>query len=199
MYNYLLTLHIISGSLSCIIGVIPLITKKGGTRHKFYGKIFHYSLVIASVSSIIISLMKGLEFLLLLGLFTVYMLVQGRRSLGLLRESPKVYDYVLSIMAIISGILLFIVSNGFLGTFGLLFIVFAIVDILKYQNYIKSNWMNNHIARMMGAYISSVTAFLVVNLSGELNQIFVWLSPTVIGTIIIIYFIRKLRSNLSRV
>ncbi|MDC1068116.1 hypothetical protein OAQ99_03035 [Candidatus Kapabacteria bacterium] len=146
---------------------------------------------IVSISAISIAVMKQLQFLLLIGLFSSYMIFLGKRSFKIKKSHPKRVDYIISSVATVIGILLIVYSPGYLKIFGILLSIFALTDIKKYKNHKSCNWQNIHIARMIGAYISTVTAFLVVNLSGELNGLLLWLGPSVIGTAVIIYWSRK--------
>ncbi len=53
-----------------------------------------------------------------------------------------------------------------------------------------SYWFQNHISRMGGSYIATVTAFLVVNNPPYILGLVVWIAPGVIGGTII-NFIRR--------
>lgn len=46
---------------------------------------------------------------------------------------------------------------------------------------------------MIGALISSFTAFIVTGL--QLNEVIYWISPTIVGTIIIIYWSNKVEKR----
>ena len=60
------------------------------------------------------------------------------------------------------------------------------------ENY--KRWTMAHVGRMVGAYIASVTAFIVAGL-GYGGNITAWIFPTIIGTIYIIYWGRKLNKK----
>ena len=84
--------------------------------------------------------------------------------------------------------------------FGIVFVVFGFISLrfmyTDWQNYTgkakeKNYWLLAHLQRMTGAYIASLTAFLVVN--KILPGIIVWLLPTVILTPLIIVWTRKYR------
>ena len=76
--------------------------------------------------------------------------------------------------------------------FGLISINFARKDfiLLSGKESVKASWMRNHIIRMMGAMIASYTAFLVVNVKFQPNWV-LWLAPTLVGSVLITYFVRK--------
>jgi hypothetical protein len=62
----------------------------------------------------------------------------------------------------------------------------------KSKPFTKNQWLIRHITRMVPAYIATVTAFLVVNVSYEYPLV-IWLAPTVLFVPVIIYNIRKYR------
>ena len=57
----------------------------------------------------------------------------------------------------------------------------------------KNAWLISHIGRMIGALIASITAFLVVGL--HIGSVFIWISPTIIGTIYIIVWNRRIKKQ----
>ncbi|HLP32398.1 MAG TPA: hypothetical protein VK202_02935, partial [Bacteroidia bacterium] len=56
---------------------------------------------------------------------------------------------------------------------------------------IRKHRINTHLGNMSGAYIATVTAFLVVNVDFIQPGWLVWLFPSVIGVPFIFYQIRK--------
>ncbi|MBC7922645.1 MAG: hypothetical protein H7Z75_16310, partial [Ferruginibacter sp.] len=62
----------------------------------------------------------------------------------------------------------------------------------------RLDWLRMHIERMGGAYIATVTAFLVVNVRVE-PAFIPWLLPGLLGGFGIRYFVRKYALEKSRV
>ena len=60
------------------------------------------------------------------------------------------------------------------------------------------HWLLNHIARMTGSYIATLTAFFVVNNKGYFPELVVWLGPSIIGTFIIIRWRAYYRSKFKQ-
>jgi uncharacterized membrane protein YobD (UPF0266 family) len=86
-------------------------------------------------------------------------------------------------------------------TFGIVLIVFGMIGLLFVNNDIKAfrgrskekNFgLMIHIQRMMGAFIASLTAFLVVN-NTVLPNVVAWLLPTLCLVPLIVYWIRRWR------
>jgi ABC-type enterochelin transport system permease subunit len=57
----------------------------------------------------------------------------------------------------------------------------------------SSALMRDHIGKMSGSYIAAITAFLVNNVD-FLPPLVVWLSPTILGTMVIIRFSKPYRN-----
>lgn len=205
-FTILLLIHIVSGSIGLITGTINLIRKKGDKLHKNFGFFFLSEMLINGVSGLLMSLIHFNFFLLIVGVFSIYMVSTGQRYLSLKTISPiqkalKI-DWILSagmflfgVGFIIYGVLLLLSSNNF----GIVLLVFGFISIsMVYQdfkNYIGRNsnknfWLLVHIQRMMGSYIAAMTAFIVVN-NTILPGIVAWLLPTVIVTPLIFKWSRK--------
>ncbi|HNY54314.1 MAG TPA: hypothetical protein PKI86_01755, partial [Chitinophagales bacterium] len=118
-------------------------------------------------------------------------------------QKPILFDWIFAgcmllfgLVFIAFGIKLFLQQEKF----GIVFVVFGFISLrfvyTDWQNYTgkakeKNYWLLAHLQRMTGAYIASLTAFLVVN--KILPGIIVWLLPTVILTPLIIAWTRKYR------
>ncbi|WP_225321341.1 DUF2306 domain-containing protein [Rhizosphaericola mali] len=199
-------IHAIAGGVGLIAGLAALIAKKGSVIHKKSGVFFNYGMGISALLSLIIAKMPHHEnvFLFLIGIFTIYMLLVGTRALNF-KKNDDVKNIRLD--KIISGTMLFAaVCMVILGIklqqqhqagfvlylfFGLLSAYMAGRDFRFYKSPLlwRKKWLSNHIGKMVGAYIASVTAFLVAAL--RFTSISIWIIPTIIGTIYIIYWNRK--------
>ncbi|MES2478132.1 MAG: hypothetical protein V4561_03540 [Bacteroidota bacterium] len=201
LFNTLLAIHIIGGVTALLSGSIILLRKKGDKLHKRIGKIFAYSMLLSATVSLILSRIHPNDFLFIIGIFSIYLVGTGMRILRLKKlnkdQKPAIIDWILfATMALFA--LLFIAYAGVYFKSGNLFwivlLVFGLISILmlrsdwrtykgkiKYKNY----WLMLHLQRMTGAYIASLTAFLVVN-NTYLPSIVAWLLPTFILTPFII-------------
>jgi uncharacterized membrane protein len=208
LFSFLLVLHIAGGTAGLIAGSIAASVKKGGKLHRISGKIFFYGMLTASLSALTISWFPGHTsiFLFAVGGFTLYMISSGysivfaKRNAN--RVSPAVTDYLLAAFGFCFGLFLIILSATSIfakqifgvvpGVFGLICISFVVLDFrfLRGKQEIKKVWMAIHISRMMGALIASYTAFLVVNIHIR-QQWILWLLPTVLGGMLLRYFLQK--------
>ncbi len=71
-------------------------------------------------------------------------------------------------------------------------------DIIRQKEILKNQWLLRHISTMLGGYIATFTAFLVVNVSLESAPWLPWLLPTIIGTPLIAYWTRKYQPKKSK-
>lgn len=210
LFQVLISLHVAGGTAGLLSGTVSAASKKGSVTHKLSGKIFFWGMFSASIAALIISNLPEHNnlFLFAVGGFTLYMICSGYRIVYLKRltknsDHPISWlDYALSLFGLgFGGYLLYIgvklLTRG--QNFGIVPIVFGLICVnyarldyqfLKRKQSIKSVWMSNHIIRMMGAMIASYTAFLVVNIRME-PQWVLWLLPTMIGSGLIAYFMRK--------
>lgn len=210
LFTSLLILHIAGGSTGLLTGTIAAIVQKGSKPHLLSGKIFFWSMFVASVSALILSWLPGHEslFLFAVGGFTLYMILSGYRIVLLKRLAKTqkagfyLTDYLITIFGFSFTIFLLLMAvkglvhgNTFSivpGVFGLICLSYVALDIklLTGKTSVKQLWMYNHIVRMMGAMIASYTAFLVVNVHIDMQWI-LWLLPSLIGSIFISKFLKK--------
>lgn len=208
IFTILLIIHIIAGSIGLLTGTINIIKKKGDKVHKNVGKFFFYSMLINGFAGFIMSLIHRNDFLLIVAVFSIYMVATGQRFLSLKQlhkeQKPKVIDWVLTYTMLVFAFL-FITYGSYLlinkVNFGIVLLVFAVVsclmaikDIKVYKGNIKEKnyWLLLHIQRMVGSYIAALTAFIVVN-NHFLPGIVGWLLPTVIFTPLIVKWTKQYR------
>lgn len=206
----LIYIHAFFGGIGLITGMISIFVKKGSFKHKKTGKIFSISMIISSMISLMVARMPNHEnlFLFLIGIFTIYMILAGNRALTLRNKIKSKADWIdklvsgtmllTSICMLVIGIIGMVqkIDNSvlyiFFGGFG------AFMTIRDFQTFKtftekKNAWLINHLGRMIGALIASVTAFLVAGLN--IKALIVWILPTILGTVYIIYWSRKFKDS----
>ena len=154
------------------------------------------------------SLIHRNDFLLIVAVFSIYMVATGQRFLSLKQlhkeQKPKTIDWILTYTMLVFAFL-FITYGSYLlinkVNFGIVLLVFGVVsclmaikDIKVYKGNIKEKnyWLLLHIQRMVGSYIAALTAFIVVN-NHFLPGIVGWLLPTVIFTPLIVKWTKQYR------
>jgi hypothetical protein len=196
IFNLVLILHIISGTIGLLSGTIAMSLKKTGKLHKTIGKTFFYAMALVFVTSVYMSIVKNNLFLLMVGFFSFYTAATGYRilflkKLGQQKITPKLIDYIIGSTGILAGlamlvitVLIFIKGNMFgmvTLTFGSISTWMGYKDFakFKYPPIQKLHWLESHGMRMAGAYTATVTAFIVVNINSPWQWVF-WILPTFI-------------------
>lgn len=195
-------IHAALGGIALLAGLIAIISKKGQPIHKKSGIVFYYAMITSGASAIVIALMPKHEnpFLIAVGVFSLYFVIGGYRALRFKSMTSSIKnDKILSIIMLITGALMILLPlvisqsiNLVLLIFGIIGILFSLRDLKLYQNRerLKKGWLKLHLGKMLGGYISATTAFVVVN--GFFPGIYNWFIPSVIGTIYITYWMKKI-------
>lgn len=203
LFNTLLVFHIAGGSIGLLTGSIVMMLKKGDKNHVRLGNIYFYSLLLSAIVSFPMSFLHSNWFLFIVGVFTSYMLLTGKSYLDKRTSAEvKVTDWILAGTMLLFGL-------GFLGIgllnlfkgvyFGIVLIVFGAISLSfvlqDWANFtgrarVKNFWLTTHLQRMIGSYIASATAFIVVN-NHVIPGVIAWLLPTIVLTPLIGIWTKK--------
>jgi len=215
LYNSILVAHVAAGLSALILGLFAILSQKGGKLHKATGKWFVYCMVFVGVSSIALTYIKPNSFFFSIAIFTLFLVYAGVISLKFYRSDasflPSWKEKIALWLFLVFSVYMWgkpvyiMLHNGKVGLsvsfiFGII-MFFSIIDLLKKINNNKfftthkKAWLLAHIGNISGAYIATLTAFLVNNIQLEMWWL-VWLSPTVIGGVFIAYYTRKWRTKL---
>ena len=197
-------IHAFFGGIGLIAGTLGFIAKKGSKLHQKSGKWFTIGMLISSGLSVPIASMPGHEnpFLVMIGLFTIYMIIVGNRALRFKNRKVKVskVDWMISGSMLLIALVMMYVGLFYFASLVVLYLFFGIIGLvlcvmdyrfLSNPHKTKSAWLVQHIGKIVGAYIASVTAFLVAGT--HIQGLAVWILPSVIGNLSIIYWIVKVK------
>jgi predicted membrane protein DUF2306 len=202
-------IHIVAGAIALITGLIAMLSKKGGKRHRLNGKIYFWSMAVIFVTAVHMSFYKNIIFLLLIAFFSFQGAFNGYRILYLKKlhegQKPERIDWIaLAIGAIASvammafGIYVLTIewqTGIILLVFGSFYTSGVWREYKKFTNPPagKMYWYYSHIGQMGGAYIATITAFLVNNAhwASFIPGIVFWLLPAAIGVPMIYSTIAK--------
>jgi uncharacterized membrane protein len=209
MHRVFLVLHIISGAVGLIAGTYAMIRRKGDRSHRITGQVFYYAMLGAAISAIALSLINPNTFLGMLGVFTLYLNLTGRRYVVASRtgNTGDITDWLLSLFMmcfalalVFSGLRAVVSSNSF----GIVSVVFGLISLFMiagdFRNYRPKTISNpvaikSHLQRMCATYIASLTAFIVVNFPKGLLDVSLnfipWLVPTVVVTPFIVKWSKR--------
>ncbi|HEY0977712.1 MAG TPA: hypothetical protein VGE21_09595, partial [Flavobacteriales bacterium] len=196
LHTVLLVLHIIAGFTALLSGTVILVLRKGGLWHRRLGRVFFGAMIGVGVTAFGLSIIRPNAFLFMVGVFSLYQALGGFRAVRNRTLRPAVGDWMITVIGAANGAAMLVSGQVVLIVFGGLSVWLAFNDIRTYLLVLKQRpvprllWLQRHIGFMMGAYIATFTAFLVVNLASSYG-ILVWLGPTVVGVPLIVVWTRK--------
>lgn len=204
LFQTFLYLHIISGGAALLTGAVAAIARKGNKIHRKAGLTFVYGMIITAISATVLARMHPNSFLLSIAIFSLYLTFSGWIwTMRIPLKQKKAHARLIGFGGLGSGFFLLSMAiaelpaiHYVLIVFGILQLLFSIPDLSSKKDP-KEN-VPRHGARIGGAYIATVTAFLVVNVE-FLPFYLVWLLPSVIGSILLIYRIRLWRKHTAAV
>lgn len=223
-YKIILGIHIVCGFGALFGGLFPMFTKKGSKLHVLTGWIYFWAMFgvfITTTAMFCIKQSQGLLFLMLIGILSFHLTLSGVRAVALKKKGAQatLFDWLSSGFVLLCGVAMLGLSiyhwyneNG--AFFYVLFAVFGAVTLQSgRENLVEHNkrrkgienskhWMYLHVTKMGGAYIATTTAFVVTNFR-FLPELFTWLAPGVIGSIVLYrvsnkYFTKDRRSLLKK-
>jgi uncharacterized membrane protein len=206
----------VSGFLALLLGVMAITSRKGQKNHLKSGKWYVIAMYIVGTTSIIMTQLKPNPFLFTVGVFTLYLTYIGQRSIFYFRLRqpyttgwkeivPTSIALLVSAGMVIQPIYQMLqtktISVSVMAVFGSILMGFAIRDLrMLIKNPIfhpnEKTWLIKHIGMIGGAYIATLTAFLVTNVNFNPGWI-IWLAPTLVGSILIARSSKEWRNKLK--
>lgn len=206
-----LFIHASAGGLALISGIMAIFSKKGKKKHIISGNIYFWSMLVVIISGLIVGWYRNNLFLQAIAVFSFYMAFTGKRLLRYkVKINPQPIDWFVNAVAIgVAMAMLYfsikiMLKAGFAGpapmllVFGSILLAMSGGDLLKMigKKLVSNAWLYDHIGRMGGSFIATVTAFLVVNIHFDPGWV-LWFLPTAIGTPMIIGAIVLWRKKLE--
>ncbi len=181
LHTIILVIHIISGFTALLAGIVPMITRKGGKSHNFWGLIYYWAMFGVFVTTIglfaLDPLSLKMQFFLPVAVGSFYQTFTGKRILmrKKINSQPERLDWAAMYGVSFFGLITlawaaqrFISGDTYLG---ILFIGFTVLclgsgraDYRVFSGRVpqeKMHWFFTHLARMLASYAATLTAFLV--------------------------------------
>ncbi|MCX6213363.1 DUF2306 domain-containing protein [Spirosoma sp.] len=217
----LLILHIATGITALLVGLIPMITKKGGRLHNRVGLIYVYCMITVAVSALLLCVLQPFKmmrlFLTGIAVFSFYLSMTGWRATKQKKAGPNSFDKGLTFITLLVSLAMIgfgihlLIQYGLsffpilFTFFGLLTLTFASRDIQSMMRPTeKMHWFFQHFTRMGGSYIATFTAALVTNMphvlpanAPEWMATVSWMAPTLVGSVIIGWTVRYYKIKFS--
>lgn len=195
----ILQIHSILGVVVFITGLLQILLKKEGARHRLIGQTYLISWLFLLLSG---AFLTGL-IITVVGLFGFYFALTGARIGRLKNKAITWFEKSIFLAGGLSALVMIYYSVSLymkgeqswpiiLAVFGGLFLWATLGDIFKYilkkplkkQIYGKSDWIFEHFTRMSISFIAAVTAFTSIQNVFQ-NNTLNFLLPTVVGVILI--------------
>lgn len=215
-----LVLHIATGITALLVGLIPMLAKKGSRLHNRAGLVFVYCMITVAATALLLCVLQPFRmmrlFLTGIAVFSFYLSMTGWRATKQKTGQTTAFDQGLTYTTLVVslamtgfGIYLFVLNGvgaffpAVFTFFGVLTFVFARRDMqLMKQPTQKMHWFFQHFTRMGGAYIATCTAALVTNMdriipqgSPEWMATAGWIAPSLIGSVLISRTVRYYRTK----
>lgn len=195
----ILQIHSILGVVVFITGLLQLLLRKEGSRHRLIGQTYLISWLFLLLSG---AFLTGL-IITVVGLFGFYFALTGARIGRLKNKAITWFEKSIFLAGGLSALVMIYYSVSLyikgkqswpiiLAVFGGLFLWATLGDIFKYilkkplkkQIYGKSDWIFEHFTRMSISFIAAVTAFTSIQNVFQ-NNTLNFLLPTAVGVILI--------------
>lgn len=204
--KFVLYFHIFAGFTALTTGLVPMFSKKGSKIHTTWGTVYYWAMFLVAVTALIRFQMNlRLIFLAGIAIFSFYNTFTGVRYIRRKsNQKPEFIDWFGAILMVTGSLIMlyfayraFKIDNSssvLFAIFGSFMFLLAFEDLQVFVGSKQINndvplqtryWFQNHISRMGGSYIATVTAFLVVNNPPQIPGLVVWIAPGVIGGFII--------------
>lgn len=190
-----LIVHITGGTAALIAGAAVMVARKGTTLHRLLGRAFVIGQAGASLSAIVLAILHPNRVLLMIGVFSLHLVVAGLRAARHRDPRASFVDAAITAVGAVNAAAMFLSGQVVMIVFGCIAGFLALSDVRMWWMAgsgasAQRWWLRRHIGHMVGGYISTVTAFLVVNFSDRLGAV-AWLTPTVVLVPVIVHWIRR--------
>ncbi len=189
--------HIAAGTIALLAGTAILLLRKGGKPHRRLGRVFFPAVIGVAASAFVLCVVHPDPFLFMVGVFTLYQGLSGFRAVRNKTLGPAGWDVLVALMGAANAVAMFTSGQVVLYVFGGISIFLVYGDAAWFRSAFIGKplppklWLRRHIGFMMGAYIATVTAFLVVNFAHAGSGLLVWLAPTLVGVPLIVKWTRR--------
>lgn len=211
LFKTFLAIHIAGGTTALLSGLAAMLASKGKRLHRLAGTTYFWAMATVCASAVVLCVLHPQQFLFYVAIFSFYLCFSGKRITERKKPDakPARQDWIAAGAAATAGAIMlvrgvFVIVQGV--DFGLVSVVFGVLcigisvrDMRAFMHPPQEtlHWFFTHLSRMIGGYIATFTAFCVVNVK-FLPALLVWLLPTVIGSVGIVWWTRYYRRKFQR-
>ena len=198
----LLAFHIAAGSVALTTAAIALLTAKGGVHHVRAGRVYAAAMGLVCVTALPLALLGFDIVLLLIAVFSFYLVFAGWRFARNRSGGPQAVDWTAAVVLGLTGLGMwgYGATLGLRGDsqwvtmvlFGAIAVALSAVDLGYHRAPRRSarQRIARHLTNMLAGTIATVTAALVVNVDTEPVWL-AWILPTVLMTPLIVWWNRR--------
>ncbi len=195
-----LIIHVLAGTLALGLGLIAILSSKGGRLHTRSGLLFIYAYTVVVTTAILgLLIFEFRSFLAVVTILSIYDVFSGYRALQLRGHRPQAVDKAASIVGALTP-WIFVTAMHYAHlpwapalTWSILggLILITSYDLLRNilpETWLRKVWVQEHLYKMMSAYVAITSAFA----GTVFPQYMPWaaLLPSVVGfTVILSFFI----------
>lgn len=197
VFDVMLWVHIMAGTLALVGGLVAIVTRKGARLHRRSGVVYVLCMIVVGVTALVMSMIRPNPFLFAVAIFSAAMALSGWLPA---RGDNLQLSKLVGIASLVAAALLATVGMWWVvagDMFGITAIVFGLIsarfgwqDVRRTTERNRQERIIAHVSAMGGAFIATVSAISAVNLD-MLPPLVRWLWPTVIGTPLIFWGIRS--------
>lgn len=163
--------HVVSGSVALLLGVMILLTAKGSTLHTKIGRVFLYFMGLVILTALIgVFVFSRNTFLLVITILSGYYGFSGYRVLKTKSNEARWPDVLVAVVAVVVvGYYLYYLRS--IGMFWKPVVIYSTVatlvllvgyDLSRYlipRHKYRNLWLYEHIYKMIGAFTALLSAF----------------------------------------
>ena len=211
--NILLVIHITAGSVALLMAVVALVTEKGRRYHVLAGRVYASAMTVIFLTALPLAILGSSVFLLLIAVFSFYLVFVGWRFARNRRGRPRPVDWFAVAIMGVTGLAMWGYGIALAGAgdeqwvtmllFGGLALALALVDtryhfrLTQGERPSGSRRIRRHLTNMLAGTISTVTAVFVVNVDTNPTWL-AWILPTVVITPLIVWWNVRIRRQMGR-
>ncbi len=209
----LLSIHIAAGSAALLAALVALVAAKGRRYHVWSGRVYAIAMTVIFVTALPLAILGASVFLLLIAVFSFYLVFAGWRFARNRRGIPQPADWcAVAILGLTGlamwgyGIVLGSAGDGqwvSMLIFGAIAVTLGLVDGWHHLGQSRRRSrpgvqrVQRHLTNMLAGTIATVTAVAVVNV--DLNPVWLpWVLPTVVITPLIVWWNVRVRLRARR-
>jgi uncharacterized membrane protein len=178
LFTPILAFHIATGLGACVVGVAPILTRKGSPAHRWSGRVFVGLMAALLVAAWVMTAMHFSAYLLGLTGTATYHVFSGVRVLGRKRPDLRVEDRArpidwlatFGIIGVGVGVMTLILTGRSDGppaiaiSLGSTALVFGAWDLWRFARprawpFSPNLWTYEHLVKMLSAYSAALSAF----------------------------------------